>query len=155
MSLHKTDKARAELTPGSRSLGQRERTLLLLADGNKSPQDLGWMFGGEAGILLQKLMQEGYLEKRASAGITLPFRSYPFGKRPPCSVVSNHSAASISSVSVKNFGSGNSRFLRRVESTTASRTWWLNLTALRIAKRTRAAESMTISGKSPADQTCP
>ena len=68
MSLHKTDKARAELTPGSRSLGQRERTLLLLADGNKSPQDLGWMFGGEAGILLQKLMQEGYLEKRASAG---------------------------------------------------------------------------------------
>jgi hypothetical protein len=68
MSLHKTDKARAELTPGSRSLGQRERTLLLLADGNKSPQDLGWMFGGEAGVLLQKLMQEGYLEKRGPSG---------------------------------------------------------------------------------------
>jgi hypothetical protein len=65
MSLHKTDKARAELTPGSRSLGQRERTLLLLADGNKSPQDLGTLFGGEAEILLRKLMQEGYLEKRA------------------------------------------------------------------------------------------
>ncbi len=86
MSLHKTDKARAELTPGSRSLSQRERTLLLLADGNKSPQDLGWMFGGEAGILLKKLMQDGYLEKRLPAG-TPAAPSGPVGASRPAQPV--------------------------------------------------------------------
>ena len=39
MQLHKTERARAELKPGVRTLGQRERTLLLLADGSKSAQD--------------------------------------------------------------------------------------------------------------------
>ncbi len=65
MSLHKTEKARAELAPGSRSLGQRERTLLLLADGNKTIEELGAMLGGEAGPILLKLVEDGYLEARS------------------------------------------------------------------------------------------
>lgn len=66
MSLHKTDKARAELKPGVRSLGQRERTLLLLADGTKSAEELGSLFHGESALILMKLMEEGYLERRPS-----------------------------------------------------------------------------------------
>ena len=36
MLLEKTEKARAELRPGVRTLGQRERTVLLLADGTRT-----------------------------------------------------------------------------------------------------------------------
>lgn len=51
MSLIKTEKARQELLPGRRTLGQRERALLLLADGQRSVTDFGELFGGrdEAG----------------------------------------------------------------------------------------------------------
>jgi hypothetical protein len=66
MSLHKTDKARAELAPGARCLGQRERTLLLLADGTKSQDALGGLFDGQAGAIVRKLLQDGYLEHRTT-----------------------------------------------------------------------------------------
>lgn len=62
MLLQKTDKARAELRPGMRTLGQRERTLLLLADGNKSLMDLRGMFDGEGEKIALDLVRQGYLE---------------------------------------------------------------------------------------------
>lgn len=65
MQLHKTSRARAELLPGVRTLGQRERTLLLLADGSKSARDFHILFGGEGEEIALRLLQQGYLEKQA------------------------------------------------------------------------------------------
>lgn len=66
MFLTKTDKARLELQPGRRTLGQRERALLLMADGQRSLTDFGALFGGreEAGRVARHLVQEGYLRDR-------------------------------------------------------------------------------------------
>lgn len=63
MFLIKTEKARQELLPGRRTLGQRERALLLLADGQRSVTDFGELFGGrdEAGRVALHLVREGYL----------------------------------------------------------------------------------------------
>jgi hypothetical protein len=63
MRLKKTDKARAELRPGSRTLGQRERTLLLLFDGQRTTSDVGKLFTGELNELASKLLNEGFLAK--------------------------------------------------------------------------------------------
>ena len=62
MQLHKTDRARAELKPGVRTLGQRERTLLLLADGSKSAQDFRPLFDGDGEAIALRLLREGFLE---------------------------------------------------------------------------------------------
>lgn len=62
MQLHKTERARAELKPGTRTLGQRERTLLLLADGNKSAIDFQPLFNGEGEQIALRLLREGFLE---------------------------------------------------------------------------------------------
>jgi len=64
MFLIKTDKARQELQPGRRSLGQRERALLLMADGQRSVTDFGQLFGGreEAGRVAHQLIESGYLQ---------------------------------------------------------------------------------------------
>ena len=67
MQLHKTDRARAELKPGVRTLGQRERTLLLLADGHKSIQDFKPLFGGEGEQIAMQLLRDGYLVTQAAA----------------------------------------------------------------------------------------
>ncbi|SCK59507.1 hypothetical protein VAR608DRAFT_6454 [Variovorax sp. HW608] len=66
MFLIKTDKARQELQPGRRTLGQRERALLLMSDGQRSLTDFGELFGGrdEAGRVVSHLLQEGYLRRR-------------------------------------------------------------------------------------------
>lgn len=61
MQLHKTDRARAELQPGIRTLGQRERTLLLLADGSRSVQDLRPLFNGDGEKIALQLLREGFL----------------------------------------------------------------------------------------------
>lgn len=63
MFLIKTEKARRELQPGRRTLGQRERAVLLMADGQRSVTDFGKLFGGrdEAGRVALHLVQEGYL----------------------------------------------------------------------------------------------
>lgn len=61
MRLQKTDKARMELQPGVRTLGQRERTLLLLADGHKASKDFSALFHGEGEKLLLQLIKDGYL----------------------------------------------------------------------------------------------
>lgn len=66
MQLHKTDQARAELKPGVRTLSQRERTLLLLADGSKSAQDFKLLFDGGGEEMALRLLQEGFLEIQAA-----------------------------------------------------------------------------------------
>jgi hypothetical protein len=62
MLLQRTDKARLELGPGMRTLGLRQRSLLLLADGRKSLADLGPMFAGEGERIVLDLVRQGYLE---------------------------------------------------------------------------------------------
>lgn len=62
MFLIKTEKARAELQPGQRQLQQRERTLLLLADGTRTHADLRALFDGEAEAVLRRLVTDGYLD---------------------------------------------------------------------------------------------
>ncbi len=72
MFLLKTDKAREELRPGRRSLSQRERALLLMADGRHSMTDFSPLFGGveEAGRVARDLEAQGYLQWSAPAGTT-------------------------------------------------------------------------------------
>lgn len=62
MQLQKTDRARAELKPGIRTLGQRERTLLLLADGSRSVLDFRPLFNGDGEEIALRLMREGFLQ---------------------------------------------------------------------------------------------
>ena len=62
MQLHKTHRARAELQSGVRTLGQRERTLLLLADGNRSARDFRPLFDGGGEEMALRLLREGFLE---------------------------------------------------------------------------------------------
>ena len=62
MQLHKTDRARAELKPGVRTLGQRERTLLLMADGSKSAIDFKLLFNGDGEHIARQLLHEGFLK---------------------------------------------------------------------------------------------
>jgi hypothetical protein len=61
MQLYKTDRARAELKPGTRTLGQRERTLLL-ADGSKSVPDFRPLFNGDGEQIALRLLRDGFLE---------------------------------------------------------------------------------------------
>jgi hypothetical protein len=81
MQLHKTDRARAELKPGVRTLGQRERTLLLMADGSKSAQDFRPLFDGDGEAIALRLLREGFLE--AHPGKTAAPTSPPAPKPTP------------------------------------------------------------------------
>lgn len=64
--LVKSEKGRLELRPGHRSLGQRERALLLVADGQQSESQLAALFSGEGRRLLDVLIAQGYLERQAT-----------------------------------------------------------------------------------------
>jgi hypothetical protein len=81
MFLIKTEKARQELQPGRRTLGQRERALLLMADGQRSVTDFGHLFGSrdEAGRVALHLVQEGYLHRSqpAAPAAALPVQAAP------------------------------------------------------------------------------
>ena len=80
MGLTKTDKARAELQPGQRRLGQRERALLLLADGHKTVHEVAAFMGGEGERLVLQLLRDGYLMQAQAAAV--PVAADPFdGKR--------------------------------------------------------------------------
>lgn len=61
MQLQKTDKARAELRSGMRTLGQRERALLILADGKTTVGAVDHLFNGQAQHMAQQLIAAGYL----------------------------------------------------------------------------------------------
>lgn len=65
MRLERTEKARKELQRGVRTLGQRERTLLLLADGEKTAQEISKMFLNQGEAMIRQLMQDGYLSEVA------------------------------------------------------------------------------------------
>ena len=67
MRLQKTDKAKAELQPGVRTLGQRQRTLLLMADGRKTMDDFSSLFNGEGAKVAFQLIGDGYLVGEALA----------------------------------------------------------------------------------------
>ena len=87
MQLHKTDRARAELKPGIRTLGQRERTLLLLADGSKSVQDFRPFFDGDGEQIALRLLRDGFLEahpgqKMQSAASAAPATTYQLSAAP-------------------------------------------------------------------------
>lgn len=65
----KTDKARDELQGGQRTLSQRERALLLMADGRRSLSDFSPLFTSrdEAEQTLLALVQRGYLQDAQDA----------------------------------------------------------------------------------------
>ncbi len=72
MLLQRTEKARDELRPGMRTLGLRERSLLLMADGNKSLYDINAVMGGQAEPIVLDLVRRGYLETTARAATVAP-----------------------------------------------------------------------------------
>lgn len=65
--LNKTDKGRAELQPGQRTLGQRERAILLVADGRKSTASLHALFHGDGKAIVDALIAGGYLAEEGPA----------------------------------------------------------------------------------------
>lgn len=69
--LIKTEKGRHELRPGNRALGQRERALLLVADGQQSESKLGELFGGDGRRLIDHLVAHGFLARQT------PLREMP------------------------------------------------------------------------------
>lgn len=92
--LQKTDKGRAELLPGVRTLSLRERSLLLMANGRQTVAAMGQVCGDDTAELALRLVTEGHLERVPSppppaasrpvtAGLEAPARgSDPFdGKR--------------------------------------------------------------------------
>lgn len=79
MLLQKTDKARAELLPGARTLGLRERSLLLMADGRKSVLDMRAVFGDTVEPMVQQLVDAGFLVAVAPAPPQSPVRSASTG----------------------------------------------------------------------------
>lgn len=70
--LNKTDKGRAELLPGQRQLAQRERALLLMADGRKPDAELLALFEGQGRELVAGLLARGYLVDESPAPAPAP-----------------------------------------------------------------------------------
>ena len=73
--LNKTEKGRAELQPGQRHLAQRERALLLMADGRKPDAELFALFEGQGRALVASLLARGYLVEEAP--LPAPARDTP------------------------------------------------------------------------------
>lgn len=65
--LIKTEKGRQELRAGHRSLSQRERALLLLADGQKSEEAIADLFCDSGRALLDRLLHDGFIERKEVA----------------------------------------------------------------------------------------
>ena len=87
MQLHKTERARVELKPGTRTLGQRERTLLLLADGNKSAINFQTLFNGEGEQIAMRLLREGFLEMHPHPADRLPAAVTDGSTRPKIALI--------------------------------------------------------------------
>jgi hypothetical protein len=110
MQLHKTDRARAELKSGTRTLGQRERTLLLLADGSKSVQDFRPLFNGDGEAIALRLMREGFLQAQpgmAQAPLRPPVlaaeKTQPLPAVSPQAPQTSHAPAAPARVSADQF----------------------------------------------------
>ncbi|MFT7402825.1 MAG: hypothetical protein ACI83N_002429, partial [Hydrogenophaga sp.] len=63
--LNKTDKGRAELQPGQRTLSQRERAVLLVADGRQTTATLQALFGGLGTSIVRNLLIQGHIAEEA------------------------------------------------------------------------------------------
>ena len=72
MPISKTDKARAELAVSRGELSRRQRTLLVLADGRRSTDELLSMVDGAESGDLRKLLEQGYLRDPTIAPIKAP-----------------------------------------------------------------------------------
>lgn len=72
--------------PGQSSLPQRERTLMLLADGSSSAKDFRHLFGGEGELIAMKLLRDGFLETRKPA-------SSPQSAKPTPMLIAAHPAS--------------------------------------------------------------
>ncbi|WP_066261063.1 hypothetical protein [Hydrogenophaga flava] len=83
--LIKTEKGRLELRPGHRSLGQRERALLLVADGQQSESKMAELFQGDGRRLIDQLLAQGYLVRHASGNAASPAPVSPPQTTPPSS----------------------------------------------------------------------
>ncbi|MBB1602226.1 hypothetical protein [Variovorax sp. UMC13] len=70
----KTDKARDELHGGRRTLSQRERALLLMADGRRTLSDFSSLFSNrdEAAQAIEALVQRGYLQAPEAPPVAVP-----------------------------------------------------------------------------------
>ena len=93
MRLQKTEKARAELQPGIRTLGQRERSLLLLADGQNTVTYVNTLFNGGGEKLVLQLLQDGYLTALKPAGQVISNKS---GTHLPLAAAGNRSVPPLS-----------------------------------------------------------
>ena len=88
MLFSKTDKARDELRPGQRTLTQRERAVLLMADGRRSVTDFAPLFAtrDEARSVAHHLLSEGYLAlpvQAATPVLARPMSPAPESASPP------------------------------------------------------------------------
>jgi len=81
--LIKTEKGRNELRPGNRTLGQRERTILLVADGQQSESKMAELLQGDGRRLIEQLLAQGYLERRHPVGSAKPSRRDDHMVAPP------------------------------------------------------------------------
>lgn len=79
--LNKTDKGRAELQPGQRTLGQRERAVLLVADGRKATASLQALFGGLGAGIVRELLAQGYIVDEAPPAPATPSPLEPAGTK--------------------------------------------------------------------------
>ncbi|MBT9464895.1 hypothetical protein [Hydrogenophaga sp.] len=79
--LNKTDKGRAELQPGQRTLGQRERAVLLVADGRKATASLQALFGGLGDDIVRELLANGYIVEEAPPAPVAPPPPEPIAPR--------------------------------------------------------------------------
>lgn len=88
MFFNKTDKARDELRPGRRTLTQRERAVLLMADGQRSVTDFVPLFADrdEAVRVARHLLHEGYLHA-PSACLDAPSVVVPDAPQPSAPAV--------------------------------------------------------------------
>jgi hypothetical protein len=68
----KTEKGRGELSPGVRTLSQKERTFLLLATGQRSLADIGKALPGAEIELAQQLLANGFIEVPAALAPATP-----------------------------------------------------------------------------------
>lgn len=83
--LIKTEKGRQELRPGHRSLGQRERAVLLLVDGQQTEAVIAELFCGDGCGLIDRLLRDGYLahhKPSASANSTTQTTTPPAAAAP-------------------------------------------------------------------------
>ena len=75
--LNKTDKGRAELQPGQRTLSQRERAVLLMADGRQTTATLEALFGGLGASIVQNLLSNGYIVEETPPVLVLLLEPQP------------------------------------------------------------------------------